>query len=196
MKKLLFLFLVEAIARQAAGQNVGIGVPAPAEKLDVAGNVKANSFKYTSPRTNFYVVPAALFQKQAESDNIERYGSGIFYNNPTTNPMLASIILPQGATITSFTAYFFDNAPAADLQVFLVFNNFLGFSQAIASVSSAGNPNVLGSASTNNINAPVVVNHQTGTYSIEAYSINGAGWPGPDLQLKAVIITYTMAETS
>lgn len=40
MKKILFLMMVVLLSVTGFTQNVGIGVPAPAEKLDVAGNIK------------------------------------------------------------------------------------------------------------------------------------------------------------
>lgn len=193
MKNVL-LFPSLFLSGYVMAQNIGIGTNTPSEKLEVAGTVKASGFKYANPKTGYAIIPAAAFQKQADADNIERYTSGVFYAVPTANPMLAPVSLPQGATITSFKVYFFDNSAVADVTVHLEFYNFLGFTQAIASVSSAGTPG-LGSATINTFFAASQVNYLNGYYSVTAYASNSA-WPGPDLQVRAVVITYTMNETN
>ncbi len=42
--------------------NTGIGVPAPVEKLEVAGAIKAAGYSYTTPQTKYLALPASAFQ--------------------------------------------------------------------------------------------------------------------------------------
>ncbi len=51
-------------------RNVGIGLNNSTEKLEVTGNVKAASYKYSSPKTYYYSVPASAFQSEFSGDNI------------------------------------------------------------------------------------------------------------------------------
>jgi hypothetical protein len=176
--------------------NVGIATSNPTEKLEVNGNIKAQSYKLSTPKTSYYSVPPSAFQAMSSSDVTTVNTFAISFNAvPTpTGGIVAPVILPQGATVTSFTLYFYDNAAGTDIKADLLLHMHGTSSGALmASVSSAGTP-LGGNAVDNSINNSYI-DHQYFDYSIEVYSTVGA-WPGTSLMLYSAVITYTVSEVN
>lgn len=176
--------------------NVGIATGNPTEKLEVNGNIKAQSYKLSTPKTSYYSIPPSAFQAMSSS-NVAYVGfTGILLNTvPTpTGGIIAPVNLPQGATVTSFTLYFYDNAAGTDIMGNLLLHTH-GTSSGVtmASVSSAGTP-LEGNGVDNTINSSII-DHQYFDYSIEVTSTVGP-WPGASLTLKSAVITYTMSEVN
>jgi hypothetical protein len=176
--------------------NVGIGLNSPSEKLEVTGNVKATSYKYSSPKTFYCSVHPSAFQAEFPSDNIYRDFSSVYYFNPPNGTyMVAPINLPNGAIITGFTVYFVDNSTTEDLRVVLLYHPHLSNGTTeLARVVSSGTPGA-SSSSAPSIGAPAVVNNQLANYAIEANPHSDNPWPGFNLQIRSILITYTMNET-
>jgi hypothetical protein len=173
--------------------NTGIGTTNPSEKLEVTGNVKAASYKYTSPKTYFYSVHPSAFQAEFPTDKIYKDFSTVFYFNPPAGTyMVAPVNLPHGATITGFTVYFVDNSATENLRVvFLYHPHSAAGGTELARVVTSGTPG------TANLTAPAlahVVNNQLANYCIEANAHSDNPWPGGDLQIQSILITYTLSE--
>ncbi len=175
--------------------SVGIGVPNPFEKLEVNGAVKADVFKYNTPKTYYQSISGTAFRGASSGDVTVAFFDGIYIS--TTPPaasryMVAPVNLPHGATIVSVTVYYYDNSPTTDLRVDLVsFQNGVNTGAFLSTLISAGNP---GEASfTDNTVSPSLVNMNSYSYSIEVSS-TVTSWPGFDLKLRSVLITYTMPE--
>lgn len=176
--------------------NVGIGLTSPSEKLEVTGNVKATSYIYSSPKTFYYSVHPSAFQAELPSDNIYRDFATVYYFNPPNGTyMVAPLNLPNGAIITGFTVYFVDNSATEDLRVVLLYHPHLSNGNTeLARVVSSGTPGA-SSLSAPSIGAPAAVNNQLANYAIEANPHSDHPWPGLNLQIRSILITYTMNET-
>jgi hypothetical protein len=176
--------------------NTGIGLTNPSEKLQVAGNVKADNFNYATPKTFYYSISPAAFKPQNSTHNITSWDREAYYN--TTNVpgfLTAPVYLPDGAVVTSATMYYYDNSSAADIFFYLcatphgsnVFNT-------ITSLTTSGTPGNSSLFTNSILNA--VVNNQNNSYAIRIQSLTSpfaADWPGSNLIIKAVVISYTMA---
>ena len=193
--KFILISVLLLVVQSIYAQNVGIGLNNPSEKLQVAGSVKADAFKYSNPKIGVISIPAASFSKQFETGSLEKYPSSVFFNAPTNSSMLAPVSLPHNAIITAFTVYFNDQSVTEDMVVHLHFFNYLGFYSPIASVISSGSGGFINVTDNTILPGFTRVNNLLGSYSIEAYSSTGT-WSGSDMQIMGVVITYTVAETN
>ncbi len=196
MKK-MSIFILLFIAESTSAQNVGIGTINPTEKLQVAGNVKADSLKYTIPRTTYYSIPGASFRTERSTDTLFiSVGSGGAYMVSDLNGkrMIAPVQLPNKAVMQTMTVHAIDWSTFDDLLVVfwrkLISDNF--FAGNIASLYSSG-------ASGNIVayNTPVnffdnVIDNTLYTYYI---SVGTTGtWSGTLREIRSIVITYTMEE--
>jgi hypothetical protein len=110
--------------------NVGIGTTPSDVSLDVVGDIEAASFKYAAPKERHLSLSMHDFQPTMS----DSYGvdGGWWYTvavggsfsglltvlvSPDSTvrvPFVASVHLPDGATVTQLTAYVFDQDPEAD----------------------------------------------------------------------------------
>jgi len=118
---------VDAVTVKSNG-DVGIGNPAPAAKLDVNGNmlvgghliassvVRANGglqsgttqISRPSKPGNLFLAPAAFVSTNTSVKN----GGELLWNDSLLNDATctAQVHLPEGATVTRFTTYWYDNS--------------------------------------------------------------------------------------
>jgi len=175
--------------------NVGVGLPNPSEKLEVSGNVKAASYKFTTAKTYYYTVPASAFRPEDNSDRVIATYYGIYFNNASQNSsyLYAGVNLPHGATVTNLAAYYQDDSGPYDLTVKLMGHTHTATSSAsiLASVSSGGTPGNTNSSTSLILDA--VINNQLTDYLVEAITTANS-WPGSNLVLRAVVITYMISE--
>src|SRR5215203_3663214 len=102
--------------------NVGINTFSPSEKLEVAGNVKANEYVYSTPKTLYYSLSGIDFEPLVSSDtSIKAVNSGdiTLQTANSFRKVGASVHLPHGAVLQSMTVYVLDNSVNDNLLVLL-----------------------------------------------------------------------------
>lgn len=177
--------------------KVGIGTISPATSLDVAGIARANSFQFTIPRPFYYSVSGADFSGINSAQSVikeEKLYSTLGPNGVFTNGqgLVASVHLPNGATVLGFTVFFTDNA-AENLKVSLVeYDQSADLNTVMGFISSTGTPNKT-SLSTNTISNSTI-NNQTKNYKFFAAEASNNVWPSSALIVRGITITYTVTE--
>ncbi|MDL5051554.1 hypothetical protein QQ054_36730 [Oscillatoria amoena NRMC-F 0135] len=156
--------------------NVGIGTTAPSQRLDVSGNITipaANNYNYTTAKAQAKVISHAAFE-------LANTNTAVFARRPLTGSsppkpyylttvggtlgnaayFVAPVDLPDGATITTVSAWIFDSDATYDIGIHLVrsfYGSCCGSLTTMATVSSSGSPSQT-SISTSAITNPVVDN--------------------------------------
>jgi hypothetical protein len=156
------------------------------------GEVTANDFKYTSPKTQIYSLSGVDFRTTSITDNYQlATAQGYGWMNNGTNPVLAPVHLPHGAVITSMVVYFFDSHVTQNLVVRLrVGHGFSSISDQMAEVISSGTP-----GNTLLIDNSILfsqVNNAGNFYFITAESSTGT-WTDAGLVINQVQINYTLS---
>ncbi len=174
--------------------NVGIGNQSPAEKLVVTGNVKANDFVFSTPKTFYYALSGIDFDPMVSSDtSYKSAGSGDIYLSSTNTfrKVAAPVHLPHGAILQSMKAYIVDGSSADNLLVLLNRKNQLDNFSAdnLGFVVSTGSTFV-STAYPVSLNSSVVDNNLY-TYYLTVGVYNGAN-PWISMYLRSVIFEYTM----
>jgi hypothetical protein len=173
--------------------NVGIGNTIPSEKLEVAGNIKANSYLYTSPVNKYYTISGVDFRTINKNDNFDvPFNQGAIYLSACTNPVLAPVHLPDGATILSFKVFYQDTHASENLEIYLFSSAGTGTGSSIGQAISSGTP---GATFMNSGSINVTVNNTTGFYYFKAGSTTGT-WTDSRLVIHRIQINYTMAGTN
>jgi len=176
--------------------NVGIGTSNPSNKLEVAGNIEANSYVYSAPKTSYYSIPAAAFSsvqsdntmiKEADGELEPSSAAYIDYIIGYAGRMVAPINLPHGANITQVKINYHDDAPNVDL-VFEIIRRAGGGTKEI--MGSAFSITGGTTAIINSLNNPVIDN-SVYNYHVLVYST--LKWPATALTVRGVFITYTLS---
>ena len=150
-----------------------------------------------SGMTHYLSIPGAAFQPKANAaanNMIAMDASGLWSFSPGTSSFgVAPVQLPDGASITSFKAYFVDNS-TIDLIFQLLSTGVTSFSNiAIATLTSSG---ASGSSTTmSNLSTTAIVStaidNSTSIYYVNAGPVAGANWDN-NLRVKAIVIGYTL----
>ncbi|MEP7110151.1 MAG: hypothetical protein ABI760_19300 [Ferruginibacter sp.] len=174
--------------------NVGIGTSTPAEKLVVAGNIEANSFKYASPKILYYSVNEAAFRPRNTSETaISGLGNGGAYiTNGTFYGLAAPVNLPQGAKIIQITIHFYDASATQNLSAILV-NAYTSGYNFLATINSSGSAGL--DIQNYTLPAPAIVDNSSSSYEMIVVPESGS-WNVPELAIRSVIIKYTTDETN
>jgi len=181
--------------------RVGIGTSSPSSRLDVNGNtsitgmvtatdtVKAPHFKYTAPVSHIMSIsPASLTPTSASAAYYLSGGMGGAYINSSSGYLGTGVNLPDGAVITRFRVYFFDNSTSDMNVIFYRLYNGSGYN-TISSVASSGTPSY--SNLTSAVNNGIVDNSNY-SYEISVYAT--PSWDGSNLKIMSIVITYTTVE--
>jgi hypothetical protein len=195
--------------------NVGIGTSNPFAKLDVAGNVRASEFDYTTPREFWYSIPASGFSPfngKALFKETMSAVDGAYFEAPTEYYdypiMVAPVNLPHHATVKQVTAYYYDNSFEFDINVSLYRKDHTGGYDLMGKFRHGTLNYTPGSRSddlynpdnlSENLKYPVIDNAAY-SYHIRVFSDIGtilneqlSSWPGSDLTLKSIVIKYTLS---
>jgi len=168
----------------ASANRVGVGTTAPLSPLQVAGNAAVTgSYTYTSSKTvAVNVQPAAFRVKGGAEDETVNYSEnyGVYIDAgaaPYDVALIAPVDLPDGATVSSFQCYYYDNSASSELvaTVRLGRRTTLALSsQEMASIS------ISSSGSTTNIQAPVTraissatVDNEGASYYVDVFMTTG-----------------------
>jgi len=105
----------------SVNNRVGVGTTTPADKLDVVGNVQVSGdYKFTSPKTYYLQLPAAAFQQVVSATSGQwvvnsAYGRVLANGGYYIVGAVAPINLPEGATISEYKCYYYDNDTIDDI---------------------------------------------------------------------------------
>jgi hypothetical protein len=168
-------------------------------QIDAADVLKANaagiqsaSFKYINPVAGAVTVAGDVFHSAMGTPFLASVFSGGAYSTVANTgvPLVAPIQLPNGATITKFTARFEDNA-VSDLLISLKGASSNGSLLAIADLSTMGAVGGIRSLSTTEIVKENSVTDTINTgYYIRAFS---PAWPGDSsMRIWSVTVEYTV----
>lgn len=134
-------------------------------KLEVAGNIKADTFKYTSPKNFYYSVNEAAFKARNSAETvISGFGTGgASITNGTDNGLIAPVNLPQNAKITQIIIHFYDASATQDLSAILSheFTSGYGF---LATINSSGSDGL--NIQNYTFPTPVIVDNSNSSYEI------------------------------
>ncbi len=157
--------------------------------LTASGDVKANRVVYSSPRTQYFVVGSEGFVPGSNVDYVNTYGNGGAYISASGgHALVAPVHLPQGAVVTGFKVFFYDNS-SGDMTVALQLQYMTGGGYAsLAQVSSSG---IAGydNRTTASISYATIDN-TIRSYHVYAYS---TAWDS-NLKIKGALVTYTISE--
>jgi hypothetical protein len=164
--------------------NVGIGVSAPTERLEVTGNAQVSGeYRYAAAKTRQLVIPARAFQNNG-GVGITGHATGASISLTLAGSAFAPVNLPAGAIITNVRWVIFDNS-AAEQNTGTLYRLQEG----------AGMPDIL--ASSTSVDNPLINNHQAAASAtiLNNYSYWVRWNPtGPSQTLYMCIITYTVTQ--
>jgi hypothetical protein len=191
--------------------NVGIGTSAPAQKLDVNGNIQipaANDYLYATPKTKYVRVPITAFNhKKTVSTSTELIfdtyvTSGYdgessycyFVGGTTGNVAIATapVYLPDGAIVTSLEAAWFDQNVTYNATLSL--ERMAGSSinnETMASISTSGSATIPSGmvTTTQTTITSATISNQNYSYYLKLKTIENAN----NLAFVRVRITYTIS---
>jgi hypothetical protein len=180
--------------------KVGIGTSNPSATLDVKGNIQATEYDFPTPQTFYYSIPASAFTPTSSTastlykENISTGGGASFADGK--NEMVAPVNLPHLATVNQITVFYKDISFTFDIHVSLYRKNDYDNYELMGEFGSQFQPGS-SSAVVNSINHPMI-NNSTYNYHIRVYSTaygdpNVEWWPGFDLEIKSIVIRYTLS---
>jgi hypothetical protein len=159
----------------------------------MSGNLTVPKVIYSVPRTHYLSLGSEAFRSEGDEPFVNGYGcGGAYISSAISAGMSADIHLPQGATLTRFEAFFYDNSSSdASITLGVQFLNSCGYSN-IAQITTSGQADAYRSLSTSSISIPVVDN-RTLSYRVRLWAT--PAWdPGGSLRIKGAVITYTIPE--
>lgn len=182
--------------------KVGIGTINPTEKFQVSGgNVMADNFIYSTPKTFYYSVSGADFRSERSFDTsyVGAGNGGVYMENRTTaqQNLVGGVHLPDGAKLVKATAYISDFFVPINLRVALyrrtLATNFQA--DALIYIYSSGSS---GLGSYQVPFNPGILEVNNSLYNYYFYITPdpiGSIWGSSGLDLRGIVIEYTLAST-
>jgi hypothetical protein len=170
--------------------KVGIGLINPAEKLEVAGAVKATQYKFSAPKISYYSIDATAFTNANDIVDVQKLqGQGAFIGGSLIE-LVAPVNLPHNASIVSVTAYIYDNTPTQDLYVGLSRRDASMYRLGLGFVESSGAPGL----NSYSFSPHETIDNSQYSYMVEAVPVSNT-WPANgDLRIKRIVIAYSVNE--
>jgi len=157
------------------------------------GAMEAEAFVFDQPKTHVLTLGPADFHPEEPNDQVQNIlgGGEVFMTTTGFGGISAPVHLPQGAIVTSFTAYYTDNS-ASDMTLRLRRSALtFGSHEDLAAILPSGAVSNLRSTTDSTINLNPIDNTSYFYYA-RAFSSN---WPGNNsLSLRGMVITYTTTE--
>ena len=154
----------------------------------MTGVLTVPGIAYSTPRLQYLMIGGEGFVPGGNVDYFNTYGNGGAYIVSGSGALVAPVHLPQGAVVTEFKVFFYDNS-ASDMTVFLDGEGVSGGYFAMAQVSSTGISGY-GNKTTTSISGNPI-NNTVFSYLVYAYC---SAWDGGNLRIKGALITYTISE--
>jgi len=152
----------------------------------MSGVLTVPYINYSSPRTHYFRVGGEGFVPGSNVDYSNTYGMGGAYIVSSSGAMVAPVHLPQGAVVTSFRVYFYDNS-TSDMTVSLDRVPGTGGFTDLATVDSSGISGYANKADSTISNA--TIDNFSYSYIIYAYS---SSWDSSNLRIMGALVTYTI----
>ncbi|KPL20029.1 MAG: hypothetical protein AMJ92_00905 [candidate division Zixibacteria bacterium SM23_81] len=151
--------------------SVGIGITSPDEELDVSGDARVSgAYRYSTTKTHYLNMPACEFQQADAGDDdyyvLHEWGCGFVFGDalPYVTTLYSPVHLPDGATVTEFRVYYYDNEAGEDIDVNarLVrrhnYESMLTTQMAQITLTTSGSSTSVQSSSDNTIDSPTIDN--------------------------------------
>jgi hypothetical protein len=174
--------------------NLGIGVTAPSEKLDISGNAEVTGeYKYASAKTHYYSVGANLLPNTTNA-TLYLYPSGnyTYFNSGTagtTYYATANVNLPDGAIITKFDVWLYDNDGTENASASLLYQTHgVNSSSSVTSLTTSVNNSVAQQVSSGALSH--TVDNSSYAYKIR---FDGQG-SNSNIRFYSARITYTVTK--
>ena len=154
----------------------------------MSGVLTVPRINYSSPRTHYFRVGGEGFLPGSNVDYSNSYGMGGANIVSGNGAMATPVHLPQGAVVTSFRVFFYDNS-SSTLSVSLAYVPATGGYNHLADVDSSG---ISGYASrTDTSISYATIDNTLNSYHIRAYS---SSWDDNNLRIMGALVTYTVSE--
>lgn len=175
--------------------QTGIGTTAPQQRLDVAGNIRADALVYSTPVTSYVSIGDAAWRPRNGNTtivNVAVGNGGLVLSTGDLAGAVAELQLPNNARITSIVCAYTDNDPSQNIRFSLAVNDFTNFTNFVDLGTSSGAA-VGGRLFTSTAAAGFAVNNGLRYYQIIATPVGSPfGQWTPNLAIRGVSVAYTL----
>lgn len=158
----------------------------------MSGYLYVPELRYNTPRTHYYMVGSENFVPWTNVGYWNGGGTGGAYVTASSGAyaMVAPVHLPDGAIVTRFTAYYYDNSSSYNMTVTLYRQAMTSSYSQLAEVSTSGYSTLYRNATDTSI-SNATINNGSYAYHVKAYC---NPWHGSNIRLKGARISYTISE--
>ena len=207
----------ELLVQNSMGQHlnirgngfVGVG-KVPTERLDVNGTVKANSiiasnfnnilatninatsvtsgnYSLSPAKTYYHTIGSGDFIARNSSELLytETLNGGSIYLLNGNEGLVAPVHLPPNAVMTAMSVTLRDNSPTVDFSITLREAHIIPANANVVTAGVPGETTLLD----NTISDP---SYSSSTAYVIMVTTVGGNWPGADMLIRKVVITYTL----